>query len=254
MLAQMSPLLGSLDLLTIFMVVGICVGAAAVSGMSGFGAGLIITLFITPIIGVRAVVPAMSVVMLINNLSRVWFFRTGLNWRMVRLVALPGVVTSVFGSMLYVRMESDLIQMVLGAFLILSIPLRRWLNARRWAPGDFMLVATGGVFGFLGSLMVGAGVLIVPLLLGAGLAGSALLATDAAIAVAVNVVKIAMFGRLEVLGAELFLLSVLMGLCTVPGTWVAALIVGRTSLRIHTALIETLLICGGAVMLIDAVR
>lgn len=252
MLAQMSPIFSSLDMTTIVLVICICIGAAAVSGMSGFGAGLIITMFITPIVGVRAVVPAMSVVMLINNMSRVWFFRKGLNWRMVRLIAIPGVITSVFGSMLYVRMDSDLIQTLLGAFLILSIPLRRWLNARQWVPGDATLIATGGAFGFLGSLMVGAGVLIVPLLLGAGLAGSALLATDAAIAVAVNVVKIAMFGRLDALGAELFLLSVLMGLCTVPGTWVASLIVNRTSLRIHTALIESLLVCGGLAMLVEA--
>ncbi len=254
MLAQVSPLLGSLDIVTVLTVVAICIGAAAVSGMSGFGAGLIITLFITPIIGVRAVVPAMSVVMLINNLSRVWFFRSGLNWRIVRLVAIPGVITSVFGSMLYVRMESDLIQTILGSFLIASIPLRRWLNARQWRPNDLTLVATGGAFGFLGSLMVGAGVLIVPLLLGAGLAGSALLATDAAIAVAVNVVKIVMFGQLDVLNTELFVLSVLMGLCTIPGTWIAALIVNRTSLRIHTALVEALLVFGGALMLIDAWR
>lgn len=251
MLAQVSPIFQSLDLATILLVIAVCMGAAAISGMSGFGAGLIIALFITPILGVRAVVPAMSVVMLINNFSRVWFFRKGLNWRMVRLIAVPAVMTSVLGSLLYVRLQTDIIQMLLGGFLIVSIPLRRWLHAHQWVPSDAALMVTGGTFGFLGSLMVGAGVLIVPLLLGAGLAGPALLATDAAIAVAVNIVKIAIYRQLDALGAELFVLSVLMGLCTVPGTWLASVIVQRTSLRIHTALIEVLLICGGAVMLVE---
>jgi uncharacterized protein len=253
MLAQISPLLSALDAGTILLVVLVCIGAAAISGLSGFGAGLIITLFITPIIGVRNVVPAMSVVMLITNFSRVWFFRTALDWRIVGLIAGPGVVASVFGSMLYVRMDSGLIQIVLGGFLILSVPLRRWLKARAWVPGSMMLAATGGAFGFLGSLMVGAGVMIVPLLLGAGLTGPALLATDAAIAVVVNLAKIGMFGQLDALGVELLVLSILMGLCTIPGTWVAALVVRRTSLRIHTAFIEALLICGGVTMLAGAV-
>ena len=39
---------------------------------------MIVTLFITPIIGAKAVIPVISVLMLINNASRVWFFREGL--------------------------------------------------------------------------------------------------------------------------------------------------------------------------------
>jgi hypothetical protein len=37
-----------------------------------------------------------------------------------------------------------------------------------------------------------------------------------------------------------------MGLCTIPGTWVAAWIVKRTDIRIHTLFVEVLIVVGGA--------
>lgn len=245
------PLLATIDPLTIGLIILVCFSAAAVSGMSGFGAGLIITLFITPIIGAKAVVPAMSVVMLITNGSRIWFFRSALDWRLILLIGAPAVVAAALGSLVYVQLDSRGAQVLLGSVLVLSIPLRRFLARRQWVPGNGVLLGFGGVFGFLSSLMVGAGALVVPVLLGGGLAGSALLASDAAIAVAVNLVKIVMFGRLDALTGELFVLSLVLGLCTVPGTWAAAWIVRRTHLRLHAAMIEVLVIVGGLAILAD---
>lgn len=249
---QWLPLVSALELRTIALVMAVCVGAAALSGMSGFGAGLIITLFITPIIGAKAVVPVMAVVMTFNNFSRVWFFRAGLNRRLLLLIAGPGMATAVLGAMLYVRLDSAAVQMLLGAVLILAIPLQRFLAARKISPGDRALLGFGGVFGFLSSIIVGAGLLVVPMLMGAGLAGSALLATDAAIAVLVNIVKILMFGSLDALNLQLFVVALVMGVCTVPGTWLASWIVKRTDVRIHTAAIEMLIVCGGFALLIGS--
>ena len=48
------------------------------------------------------------------------------------------------------------------------------------------------------------------------------------------------------LNPSLFIVALLMGLCTIPGTWVAAWIVKRTDLRIHTLFVEALIVIGGA--------
>ncbi|WP_158280259.1 sulfite exporter TauE/SafE family protein [Spiribacter halobius] len=246
------PLLADIEITTILLVIAVCFGAAALSGMSGFGAGLIIALFLTPILGAKAVVPVLSVVMMINNFSRVWFFRGELHWRLIALVAGPATVTALLGAVLYDRLDSAVVQAMIGVVLIGSIPLRRYLAGRKVAPNNGVMIAFGGGFGFLSSLVVGAGILVVPLLLGAGLAGASLLATDAAIAVAVNLVKIAAFGSLETLNAELAIIALIMGACTIPGTWVAAWIVRRTDVRIHTAAVEALVVVGGAAMLVGA--
>ena len=75
------------------------------------------------------------------------------------------------------------------------------------APGRAMVVSVSGLYGFLSSVIVGAGILLLPILMGFGLAGPALLATDAAISVLVNIAKVIFFGKLDALSVELFLLA-----------------------------------------------
>jgi uncharacterized protein len=242
-------LIAALEPETIALVMAACFFAAALSGLSGFGAGLLIALAITPIIGAKAVVPALSVVMLITNFSRVVFFWTTLDLKVLALVVATALPTSVLGAMVYVELDGELVRALLGSVLILSIPLRRWIAGRELVAGPAALLSFGAGFGFLSSILVGAGILVIPMLLGAGLAGPALLATDAAIAVVVNIVKIVAFGRLDALDLPLLVAALAMGLCTVPGTWVAAWIVRRTDIRVHTVMMELIVMLGGTLIL-----
>lgn len=240
---------GGLDLATAAAGLAVCFVAGMMGGLSGYGTGLIVTLFITPILGPKALIPVVSVMMLINNASRVWFYRTGLRPGLVARIALVAVPAAWAGAELYVRLDSEAVQAILGGVLVAAVPLRRWVARKELSPGPVALFAIGGAYGFLSSVIVGAGLLIVPTLMGLGLAGGALIATDAAIAVVVNVAKSLIFGALDALSLELAALAAAMGLCTVPGTWLAAWIVRRTSLRVHTMLIEGLLVLGGTLMM-----
>lgn len=250
----MEPSLSSLDPLTMVVGVAVCFVAAVLGSMSGMGAGMIVTLFITPIIGAKAVIPVISVLMLINNASRVWFYRDGLQLARVGLIAGVAVPMSALGALVYVRLDGALVQILLGLMLIASIPVRRWIEGRDLIPSKTQIVAVSGAFGFLSSVIVGAGMLVIPMLMGLGLTGPALLATDGAIAVLVNVAKVIFFGSLDVLSLQLFLLATVMGLCTIPGTWAGAWLVRRTSIKLHTAFIEALIIIGGASLIWGAVR
>jgi uncharacterized membrane protein YfcA len=247
-------LLGDVAPLTALLLLVAAFGASFVGGLSGFGTGLIIALFITPIVGAKSVIPVLSVFMTFTNGSRVWFFRNGLDWRPVVLIAGPAIPASVLGAMLQVRIESQAMQILLGLILILAVPVRRWLEGRKVAPGYTALMLFGAAFGFSSSLILGTGMLIIPMLLGTGLAGGALLATDAAIALIVNLARAIAFGRLDALTMPLVTLAVAMGVMTIPGTWAARYIVQRTPIRIHTLAIEALIIVGGASMIIGALR
>lgn len=241
----MDVALASLDLTTILVGALVCFLAAALGGVAGMGSGMIVTLFITPIIGPKAVIPVISVLMVINNASRVWFYRDALVPSRIGLIAGVAIPMSYLGAQIYVRLDGAIIQAMLGAILIASIPLRRWMAGREMTPGTGQVVVVSGVFGFLSSLIVGAGMLVIPMLMGFGLVGPALLATDAAIAVLVNVAKVAFFGSLDALSMPLFLLALAMGLFTIPGTWAGTWIVRRTSVRVHTNFIEALIFLGG---------
>jgi hypothetical protein len=230
----------------------VCFVAGVLGGLSGYGAGLLVTLFIAPIVGPKALIPMISVLMLINNGSRVWFYRHALDMKTVIRISVVALPMAWIGAQLYVRLDSAIIQAVLGVVLILSVPLRRVLARAQITPGPVGIYAVGGVFGFLSSLIVGAGMLIVPLLMGMGYAGAALLATDAAIAVSVNLFKAIVFGALDALSLQHFVLALVLGICTIPGTACAAWIMRRTSLRLHTFLIEGLILLGGTSMIFGA--
>ena len=250
----MEPSLATLAPSTMAIGVAVCFVAAMLGSVSGMGAGMIVTLFITPIIGAKAVIPVISVLMLINNASRVWFYREGLQLQKVGLIAGVAVPMSALGALVYIRLEGALVQVLLGLMLIASIPIRRWIEGQKITPSRPQIVAVSGVFGFLSSVIVGAGMLVIPMLMGLGLTGPALLATDGMIAVLVNVAKVIFFGSLDALSLQLFLLAVAMGLCTVPGTWAGAWLVRRTSIKVHTFFIEALIVLGGASLIWSAFR
>ncbi len=230
---------------TFLLIAAVAVLGAIISGMSGFGGGLLIATFLAPIIGVRALVPVLGVIMLLNNASRLWFYRKSLDFKTAMIVIVCAVPTAVLGAILYVELNVTIITAILGCVMMGSVPLRRWLAHRQIRISKQGLAIFGGVFGFLNATMVGTGLLVVPVLMGAGLLSQVLLATDAAIAIGVNIVKAVVFGSYGVLTPELALAAVVVGLCTIPGSWVAAWIVRRTEVRLHTLLMEGLIILGG---------
>ncbi|MEM9441380.1 MAG: sulfite exporter TauE/SafE family protein [Pseudomonadota bacterium] len=249
----MEPSLATIDPPTILAGIAVCFAAAILGSVSGMGAGMIVTLFITPIIGAKAVIPVISVLMLINNASRVWVYRDGLQFTHVVPIAGVAVPMAAVGALVYIRLEGAIVQILLGMVLIASVPVRRWIEGQKIRPSTTQVVAVSGVFGFLSSVIVGAGMLVVPMLMGLGLAGPALLATDGMIAVLVNVAKVILFGSLDALSFQLFLLAVAMGLCTIPGTWAGAWMVRRSSVTIHTVFIEILIVGGGASLIWSAI-
>jgi uncharacterized membrane protein YfcA len=247
-----ADILGALGWQTVLAGLGVCFLAGALGGLSGYGAGMLATTFVAPVVGPAALIPVISVLMLVNNASRVWFYRHAVDLRTVARLSMVAVPMAWIGAQFYVRMDSALIQTLLGAVLIASVPLRRLLRGREVALGPAGVYGIGAAFGFLSSLIVGAGMLVVPMLMGVGFIGPALLATDAALAVAVNLAKAVIFGALDALTPGHFLFALAMGLATVPGTACAAWIVRRTSIRLHTMLIEGLILLGGATMLAGA--
>src|SRR3546814_20488441 len=112
-------------------------------------------------------------------------------------IAGTAVPASALGALLYVRLESDLVQGLLGAILIASVPLRRWTAGRLMEPSRPPVIAVSGAFGFLSSILVGAGLLVLPILLGFGLAGPALLATASDLALIVTFAPFIFFGRID---------------------------------------------------------
>lgn len=219
--------------------------AGTCSGMTGFGGGLLLPPVLAPIIGVQNVVPVLSFAMLMTNAHRLWLYRKHADLKLIGAVLVTVVPGVVIGTGIYLDLPPERISLVLGVFLLLSIPVGRILARRQLRLGTLGLAAAGGGFGIVSGTTPGAGMLMVPVLLGAGLVGEAFLATDASISIAVNLTKAVIFNQLGSLPLALLAVGLVIGLCTVPGNYVARWILRRTSLRLHTRVLEAVVLIGG---------
>jgi uncharacterized protein len=183
------PTLGAVALLAL--------GAAVIGGMGGFGTGVILTAALAPLIGVKALVPVLAVAGVIINAGRFWFYRASVERRALGIVLGASLPFVVLGTWLYSVLDARAIGTILGIAVIASVPLRRFLKRKEVTLGATGLAFGSGVFGLASGLATGTGVILVSLLLGAGLTGPAVLATDALATIALDLCKAALFQRFD---------------------------------------------------------
>ena len=232
----------------------LAVAAAVISGMSGFGTGIILTAALAPLIGVKAVIPVLAVAGVIINAGRFWFYRASLDRRTLVLVLAASIPFLVLGTWIYSVLDARALGTVLGLAVIAFVPLRRILGSKQIVLGAAGLAVGSGVFGLATGVASGTGVILVSLLLGAGLATPAVLATDAMVSIALDLAKAALFQRFDLLDTEAFFTGVVIGVATIPGSAIAAWLVARIGARLHVFFMEGLILVGGASMLWHAWR
>lgn len=241
--------LADVSLAQAILVAGTAFGAAIVGGMAGYGTGLLMPLVLVPIIGAENVVPVIAISALFTNVSRFLAMRASVDWRKVALmlpVSVPLVVLSAYG---FTRLDTRGASILIGAMLIILVPLRRLLARAGFTLQGWQLVPAGGVYGLVTGASTGAGVILVSFLMAAGLTGQAVIATDAAISIVIGLAKSATFGVNDALPTPLLLFALLVGCATVPGAFVAKRILEAMPISLHTVMLEAVIVAGGLAVL-----
>jgi len=219
------------------------------AGISAVGGGLLLAAVISPVLGVKAVVPVISVYALYSNVARAVIYRRSIAWRQVTPLMIPLIPAAVLGARIYVDLDPRAVALILGIVLIASVPGRRLMAGKKIQVGDKGLFAVGGVFGFYSGMSLGGGLILIPFLFGAGLFGQAVIATDALVSVAMNLTRAAMFGWHELLDLRHVIVGSLFGAVSFPGVLLARWIMDRTPVRAHTVAMEALLMVAGGYFL-----
>jgi uncharacterized membrane protein YfcA len=230
----------ALDLTSFLAVLAIAVLSGFLSGLSGFGAGLTLSAFLVPVIGAKSTVALLAVAMVVTNLGRIFAFSTWPDWRRALLVLAGSVPAMVPCAWLLARISDALAGLIVAIALLASLLLRRIAKRAEFHVGPGGLIAGGAAVGSVSGLSTGGGVMIIPLLLAAGLAGATLIATDAAISLTLHIARSVAFQRFDLLDGQLFILGLVLGVATVPGSWIAAMIVRRNSIELHAIALELL--------------
>jgi uncharacterized membrane protein YfcA len=245
-------LLSHISVIQIVLIAVVTAFSAVLGGIAGYGTGPLMPLVLVPLVGAEPVVPIVAIASMFTNSARVSVFRQVLHVRLALIALVAATPTCVLGAWLYTLLSGRGAAIVIGSTLISTVPLRRILKSRGHHLGEtgFALAAAG--WGLLVGGTSGAGVVLLSLLLAAGLESTAVIATDAAISIATGAVKIAVFAIAGILTPTVIVVALLMGLVGFPSTFLAKLIVARLPVHVHTAILDAIVVVGGAVMIIGA--
>ena len=227
---------------------------STIGGVAGFGTGVIMIPAIAWSVGVKATVPVLTVCMLVGNSARVWFSRREIEWRVVAAFLVGAVPMTIIGATVYSRIDSEWISRILGTFMILAVPLRRWLahSGIIVRLRHFPLVGAG--FGFLSALVGAVGPIVTPFFLSYGLRRGRYIATEALCTVGAYITRAIMFRRADLLTGPLVLTGLYIGVVMIGGAWLGRRLIDRMSEKTFLRIIEVLLIVFGVQFLLWPTR
>jgi uncharacterized membrane protein YfcA len=252
MLESLSSAFAAISLPQLALIAAMALVASVVGGVAGYGTGALLPLVLVPIVGPEPVVPILSLSALFTNSSRMAAFRRLVDPRRAAIALAAAVPTCALGAWGYSQLSGRGALIVIGGMLVATVPLRRLMKARGLKLSDRMLAAACFAWGPLAGGTVGAGILLLSLLMAAGLEGAAVVATDAAISIGIGLTKLATFGLAGAVTAQVVAVALLIGCVAFPGAFLAKALVDRMPVHLHTALLDAIVAVGGAVMIVNA--
>lgn len=194
--------------------------AGLLSGSVGFGGGMILLPVITWRYGVEVAVPISTIAQMISNISRAGMGWSHIQWRQVGrflLLAAPLTALGAFGfSVVDKVLATRILCLCLILFSILKVAGKLNLPSSRWT----MLVG-GGVTGFVNGLLGISGPLSSAVFFSLGLTPVAYIASEAAAAAAMHVVKAVVYGRFNLMSGHILLTGLAIGLSMMAASYLA---------------------------------
>ena len=244
--------LADLSILELLLIAAMGIVASLIGGVAGYGTGALMPLVLVPIVGAEPVVPIIAISALFTNTSRAAAFNTMIDWRRALIIVAAAIPTAMLGAWGYTMLTGTGAMLVIGSMLAASVPLRRLSKKRGLTLGEGALAGASVLWGFVVGGTSGAGIILLSMLMAVGLEGAAVIATDAAISVVIGIVKIGVFGVFGAVTAKVVAVALLIGFVAFPGAFLAKALVERLPVHVHTAILDTVVIGGGLMMVIGA--
>jgi uncharacterized membrane protein YfcA len=241
-----------ISLFELILIAAMALIASVVGGVAGYGTGALLPLVLVPIMGAQPVVPILSLSALFTNSSRAAAFWRLVDRRRAVIALVAAVPTCALGAWGYTLLTGRGAALVIGAMLIASVPLRRLMRRKGLALSSRGLAVACFGWGPLAGGTVGAGIILLSLLMAAGLEGAAVVATDAVISIGIGMTKLATFGLAGAVTAKVIAVALLIGAVAFPGAFVAKALTERLPMHVHTAILDAMVVGGGAAMIVNA--
>jgi uncharacterized protein len=248
------PLIHDLSLLQLALIVGLAAFSAMAGGVAGYGTGALMPLVLVPLVGAAPVVPIIAISALFTNAARVFAFRRRLDTRRAMIALVAALPTCALGAWLYTLLSGRGAAIVIGTTLMATVPLRRLLKRSGYHLGEKGYAAGAAGWGVVMGGSIGAGIILLSLMMATGLEGAAVIATDAMVSFVVGVIKFGVFALAGVVTPLVLVIGILIGVIGFFSTFLARLIVERMPVHVHAIILDGVVIVGAGMMIYGALR
>ena len=206
------------ELLPLLLVCAVGLGAGVLGGVIGFGTTILLMPPLVYFYGPLTAVPVIALVAIVANLSRVALWWRSIDWRVCGVYSVTAVPAVVLGANTLVQFNARLIELILGSFLLLMIPARRWLRRQNFKLRLGHMALVGAGIGYLTGIVASTGAIDTPFFLAYGLLKGAYIGTEAASSLSLFLAKGVSFHQLGVIDNRAIAQGLLIGAFVLTGS------------------------------------
>lgn len=215
--------------------------AGLLSGAVGFGGGMVILPAISYLYGVEVAVPMATLAQLMSNLSKVGMGFRQIQWKQVGWFLVAAAPLTALGAWGFAIAPKVLMTRTLCVFLIVFAILK--ITTKLHLPqGKGTMLVGGGITGTINGLLGISGPLSSAVFLTLELSPVAYIASEAAAASAMHIIKIFMYGKLQLMTWPIFWHGLLMGAAMMLGNFVALKTIKNVKKKIYQPIVATVMI------------
>jgi Sulfite exporter TauE/SafE. len=215
--------------------------AGFLSGSVGFGGGMVLLPVITYFYGVEVAIPVSTIAQLISNLSRVGMGFKEIQWKSVGMFLILAAPLTALGALGFAVVPKQLMTRILGIFLIV-FAVMKLLGKMKLPQNNTTMLLGGGVTGLINGLLGVSGPLSSAVFLTLGLSPVAYVASEAAAATSMHIIKAVMYNKLDLLNWSSFLVGLFIGAAMMVGNYLSLRTIKNINKKLYQKIVAGVMI------------
>ena len=215
--------------------------AGGLSGAVGFGGGMILLPVITYFYGVEVAVPVSTIAQLLSNLSKVGFGWKEIAWKQAGKFLILAVPFTALGALGFSIAPKILMTKILAVFLIVFAIIKITGKIKLPQKRGTMIIG-GGITGLINGLLGISGPLSSAVFLTLELTPVAYIASEAAAASAMHIIKIIVYGKLNLMTGHIILNGLFIGCAMIAGNFIAMKTIKKIDKKKYKIIVAVIMI------------